>query len=88
MIYDMDRSANASFGEVVRYDIAGYCIDHVDIALIGLIDRLLSYRELTGVCQFLVAWYICPSRPTTHKSLEQVIEAFYNRRKCILWCSM
>ena len=43
MIYDMDRSTNASFGEVVWYDIAGYCIDHVDIALIGMIDQFLSY---------------------------------------------
>ena len=43
MIYDMNRSTNASFGEVVWYDIAGYCIDHVDIALIGMIDQFLGY---------------------------------------------
>ena len=43
MIYDMDRSTNASFGEVVWDDIAGYRIDHVDIAFIGMIDQFLSH---------------------------------------------
>ena len=50
MIYDMDRPTNAFFGEVIWYDIAGYCFDHVDMALIGRIIQFLRYRKLTGIC--------------------------------------